>query len=279
MTRPNHLSLVPETEPGDGSEQDRAARELFARLVPLIDPPEGDLLDEELVAALAEGRLLPAEEARVVAFIRSSPAARVELRDLYPEAYQRLIEPPAAPARPPRRWPRRVFLGVLATAAAAAAAVFLVPVGPPDGATLDLQVVRARRSAPPAGEGERLLPGDRAQLLVRLGRPSAFDALRGARPWGALYRVDDDGRAALVCTSEAGGCRVSDDTMAWLHTGATGARFVFVAGSRPLDAPEAIADAVNDAGGGWDRLLAVLVDRAGAGWTLHPSPHLAAVPQ
>ncbi len=222
---------------------------LLQRWVPLFDTPAGDLPDPELVAALGEGLLTPAEEAGALAAIRRSPAARVELRDLYPEVFARHFghEIPKAEAAaegakvlafPARR--RVAVISGLALAAAAAVALFAVPPGPPESS--DLTMLRGVRAGDTVRGGEAeaisIAPGEKIDLLMKLGTPGTLDAIRGAQPWGALFAVDAAGRARLVCTHDDAQCKASDKTMAYLFTAPRDAGttwFFFVAAAKPVD--------------------------------------------
>ena len=54
-------------------------------------------LDDETLAALAEGRLTEGEAAAVVALLREDGPARAAFRDLFPEAYRALLEMEVTP--------------------------------------------------------------------------------------------------------------------------------------------------------------------------------------
>lgn len=210
-------------------------------LVTRLDPPPGPLPDPESLVALVEGRLLPDERARVLEAVRESPAARAELRALFPDAWRELLgaEPEGAVVIP-GPWRRAApWLAGVVTAAAAALALSLRPPGPPADSALtvlpDPGVAERTRGA--EAEAIYAAPGERIDVLMRLGRPSGLDALTRAEPWGALFLVDRRGRARLVCTSADARCRASADTMAWLFTaprepGPT--RFFFLVANRPV---------------------------------------------
>lgn len=254
-------------------DRDARVHQLLERLVPLLEPPAGELPDAERVAALAEGRLPQREASELIEEIRKSPAARVELRALYPERYLMLLgDAPVAstgrvlafPQAAVRRW---VAVGV--ALAAAAALVFLVPSAPPSDAGAVLQprseAVRSRGSAE---------PGDRFHLLMHLGRPGLFDRLRGHEPWGALIQADESG-VRLVCTSAEARCRTGADTMAWSFTapirrGVTA--FVFVAAGQAPSRDEVSAlVATAQKSLARPRDLASVVEKAAPGrWRVHP---------
>ncbi len=269
-----------ETEPKREYALDRA----IAHLVPLAEAPSGNLLPPEELVALVERRLLPEEVTGVVERLTDSPAARVELRLLFPERFTELLDD-ARPDTSQRadakvlRFPLRPALaGAASFAAAAAITLFMWPYAPPTDAGFEMTtagtVVRSRADA----RGAKLVarPGQRIQLLMRLGEPTAFDRFRGAQSWGALYRVDHRGEASLVCTSQAG-CQRGAGTLGYLfHVPEQGGRlnrFVFVSGSESVDPAQARAPAAaaNERGGGWPALRDEL-ERAAArrGWRLHP---------
>jgi hypothetical protein len=226
---------------------------LLQRWLPLFDAPAGELPDPELVAALGEGLLTPAEEAEAVAAIRHSPAARIELRDVYPEVFARHFghEIPRAEsaseggakvlAFPARR--RVAAISTLAVAAAAAIALFAIPPSPPESS--DLTMLRGVRSGDTVRGGEAeaiaIAPGEKIDLLMKLGTPGTLDSIRGARPWGALFAVDASGRARLVCTHDDAQCKASDKTMAYLFTAPRDAGttwFFFVAAPNAVEAAD-----------------------------------------
>ncbi|MEZ4467080.1 MAG: hypothetical protein R3F43_22185 [bacterium] len=212
-----------------------AVHDLFERLLPALDPPAGPLPDAEGVAALIEGRLGPAEQARLLDAIRQSPAARVELRALAPERYRSLLGEEVTTTAPGKvlTFPgRRIALAVAGAALAAAAALVLLPAAPPEGAGVAVSAQSAIRSH---GVAE---PGDSFHLMMRLGTPGLLARLRGAEAWGALIQTDAQG-TRLVCTSADARCRASADTLAWrfvapLKPGVTG--FAFVSASTVPDA-------------------------------------------
>ncbi|MCB9538272.1 MAG: hypothetical protein H6704_18615 [Myxococcales bacterium] len=272
---------------------------VFARLYAAVDVPAPSELDAETLVAFAEGRQSPSEREATRAHIRASVAARRELQALYPEIFDRLLETPARanappgegakvlPFRRPRVW---AAAGALLTAAAALV-VFVQAPDPPAGSRFEVVpategfIERGHEVTPDGavagtrGAVNEVAPGQRLQLLIRLGQPSRFDqAVRGARAAGALFMVEPDGRARLVCT-DAGGCPSSADTLAWLYVapstpGAT-AHFAFVSASRPIEVQraQALVDAVNAAGGGWDALRARLQAEAeGADWNVLEQP-------
>ncbi len=243
---------------------------LLERLVPALEPPSGDLPDAERVAALAEGRLSPRQAHDLIEEIRRSPAARVELRALYPERFAVLLGEvrPATSARvlafPVRRW---VAAG--AALAAAAAVVVLLPASLPSGSGAELQ---ARSEA--VRSGGTAEPGDRFYLMMRLGQPGLFDRLRGHSPWGALFLADGLG-VRLVCTSADAHCRSGGDTLAWSFTapvraGVTGFAFV-AAGQAPEPAAlSAVLAEVSAEAPGPRELPAALERRAGTlRWRVH----------
>lgn len=271
MTEPNAL-------------REHALDELMARVVPLAEAPSGEPLPAEQLVALVERRLLPEEEAEALARLQNSPAARVELRALFPNRYTELL----GDARPSTatgggnnvlRFPLRPALAGAATFAAAAAITLLMwPYAPPTDTGFEIasagSVVRSAHDQ--AADRVVARPGQRVSLLMRLGEPGAFDRLRGATAWGALYRVDHRGEASLVCTSERG-CQRGAGTLGHLfhapeQDGRTN-RFVFVSGSKVVDPADAraIAEAANARGGGWPALRDALEHAATErGWRLHP---------
>lgn len=217
---------------------EHAAHRALEHLVPAFDPPEGELPDAEELVAFAEGRLAQQDRARVRETIETSPAARVELRALYPQTYERLFD--AAPVTVgakviPFRRP-----AVWAAVAAAAAALFLFvlrPVGPPQNAAGGFSLVDDTRER--SGGEEYLVPsGTGVDLSVNLGQTGALDRLRGGEPWGALIRIDGDA-AQVLCTSADARCRSSASTMA-LRQVVSGSlneriRFVAIVANRPAD--------------------------------------------
>ncbi len=252
---------------------------LLVHAVPLVEPPPGELLDPDTMAALGERRLLPGEEVAALDRVRRSPAARVELRQLYPETWAELLgDELPRPQAPVLGFPvRRALAGAATFAAAAAALFFALPTRPPEGAGAQLAPIVTTRGGDDAAERVTVLPGQRVQILMRLGEPSALDRLRGHSPWGALYEVDGGGRVNLVCTSEAGCLHGSPGALAWLHVAPADpgrvTRFMFVSGARavPEASARAVADEANAAGGGWGA-LATAVDHAAErhGWRAHP---------
>lgn len=274
---------------------------VFARLYAAVDVPAPSDIDAETLIAFAEKRQSPAEHEATRARIRASVGARRELQALYPELFDALLEttpaqanaPPAPggnvlPFRRPAAW---AAAGALVAAAAAALVVFVPQPAPPAGSRFEVVpategfIERGHEVTPDGvvagtrGAINEVAPGQRLQLLIRLGTPSRFDqALRGARAAGALFMVEPDGRARLVCT-DAGGCPSSADTLAWLYVapstpGAT-AHFAFVSSSTPIEVEraQALVDAVNAAGGGWDALRSRLQAEAeAADWNVLEQP-------
>lgn len=263
-------------------DMDHALDEVMTRVVPLAEAPSGERLPAETLAALGERRLLPEEEAETIERVKDSPAARVELRTLYPDRYTELLGdamPAAASGGGAKvlRFPLRPALAGAATfAAAAAITLFVWPYAPP--AYTDFQQVPTSETRSVSDDVQTMVvqPGQTVQLLMRLGTTSAFDRWRGALAWGALYRVDHVGNVSLVCTSDAG-CQRGAGTLSHLFRAPVEPgrinRFVFVSGSERVAAAEgtALATAANSRGGGWPALRDELNVAAGAyGWRLHP---------
>ncbi len=261
---------------------DHALDEVMTRVVPLAEAPSGERLPAETLAALGERRLLPEEEAAAVERVKDSPAARVELRTLYPQRYTELLGD-AVPSVPDTggakvlRFPLRPALAGAATfAAAAAITLFVWPYAPP--AHTDFQQVPTSETRSVSDDVQTMVvqPAQTIQLLMRLGTSSTFDRWRGAVSWGALYRVAHVGNVSLVCTSEAG-CQRGAGTLSHLFRAPVEPgrinRFVFVSGSELVAAgeAEALATASNSRGGGWPALRDELNAAATAhGWRLHP---------
>ncbi|MCA9542971.1 MAG: hypothetical protein KC613_01235, partial [Myxococcales bacterium] len=141
---------------------------LLRLTLPLADPPGGELPSADEMAALGEGTLSPAEEAELLRRVDGSAAARAELRALYPARFKALFEaaeaapaggaPPSAKVlRFPTRWGPATSVAV-GRAAAAAAAVFLAPLDPPEGAQLSVGVSALERGAAP-GDVSVVAPG------------------------------------------------------------------------------------------------------------------------
>lgn len=272
---------------------------VFARLYAAVDVPAPSDIDAETLLAFAEKRQSPAEHEATRARIRASVAARRELQALYPEVFDALLETPAQANAPPdvgakvlpfRRPAVWAAAGALLTAAAALV-IFVPQPAPPVGSRFEVVpategfIERGHEVTPEGvvagtrGAVNEVAPGQRLQLLIRLGTPSRFDrALRGAHAAGALFMVEPDGRARLVCT-DAGGCPSSADTLAWLYVapstpGAT-AHFAFVSSSTPIEVEraQALVDAVNAAGGGWDALRDRLrIEAEAADWNVLEQP-------
>jgi hypothetical protein len=213
-----------------------AAHRALEHLVPAFDPPAGPLPDAEQLVALAEGRLGAADAQRLRDAIAASPAARVELRALYPQTYARLFDTQPVQIGATVIPFRRRAAWVAGLAAAAAIAFFVLrPMGPPLNASADVAPIEAQTTR---GERLLLLPGTRVQLRARLGQPGTLDRWRGATPWGALIRIDADG-ATLVCTHADAACRSSAQTMGHqaVISGAPGetVRYVFLIANQPAD--------------------------------------------
>lgn len=200
--------------------EDAAMDALLARVLPLVDPPAGALPDPDLLCALVEGRLPPSTAARLTRQIAASPAARAELRDLFPEQFEALLAPADAPpaitpARvaviEPARW--RAPLTGLATLIAAAALAFLfVPPSPPQGSGLSY----TRDDSANAVRGA-VAPGQRFAVRVRVGAVNRFDALRGHAPWAALVVTDPDGVTRVLCTTtDRQRCTAAEGTLGYL---------------------------------------------------------------
>jgi hypothetical protein len=265
---------------------DRVLQSLMVR----CEPPRGRLLDPELLVALAEGRLTAAERAGALEEIRRSPAARAECRELYPEVFREAVARPANVVAFPRRpWKRLVAAGVAVTALAAALLIALAPPGAPVGS--GLSVMRGAHAGDTVRGGDpgvvTVGPGEKIDLLMRLGAPSGLDALRAkAGPWGALFMVDEHGRARLVCTHDDAECRASDKTMAWLFTAPRTAGtvwFYFVAASRPvarddLRALTAGLDSNAPAEAAAELQHRLEADAKARGWSVHAHPPLVVGP-
>lgn len=252
---------------------EHAAHRALEHLVPTFDPPEGDLPDPEELVAFAEGRLAPGDRDRVRASIAASPAARVELRALYPQTYAQTFDAtPVEVGAKVLAFRRPMVWGVVLAAAAALFLTVLRPVGAPQNASAGLSrvddtVVRS------AGE-TYLLSGAAVDLFVDLGQAGVLDRLGGGTPWGALVRVDAD-EAKVLCTHTDARCRSSATTMAsrQIVSGSVNdrIRFVAVLANRPVDlsaiagpAAEARAriEAAAAAAGGEVRWLpTVVIDR------------------
>jgi len=232
------------TNPASGGAAERA----LTRLITFADPPVGPLYSADLVAALGEGSLLPREEVRLVADIRRSPAARNELRELYPERFEAIFEQrPSGMARV-LRFPRKrmAVAGALVAALAATLAIVLIPPAPPSGGEMSILTYhevlrRGGDSITRGGDADVLRTGERFQAHLALGRLGWLDRMRGAGLWAGLFRVDTAGHASLAATTEdpgAGMCTVSEQTMACVVR--AGERpglehLVFVTASRPPD--------------------------------------------
>ena len=214
-----------------------------------IDPEE---MDDELLAALGESRLTEVEEEQALERLRRDPLVRAAFRDLYPARFAALfghnvvalpvLEGTPAPesvvpalpggglaVMPPIRpsW-RLLGFGLLASFAVLAALV--VPPTRPGhtGAVYDPERTRG---------GERVR-GDRppVPLMVDLGEPSRWDALRGRLPWGAVIAADPDGRPyVLATTARPGHCTVTPTTLACLDRDWVSALAVVVS-TGPADA-------------------------------------------
>lgn len=191
---------------------------LLAQVIPLVEPPAGDLPDANLVGALVEGRLPPGVAHRVTRQIERSPAARAELRALFPERFAEIFEaPPAPPATVPRatgastRGWRGPLYGALTLVAAAALAFFLVPPKAPSGSALEVARDSKQNVRGPA------TPGSRFAVSMKLGEPSRLDALRGKQPFGALLVTDPSGYTRLVCTTvDRQRCTAAEGTLGYL---------------------------------------------------------------
>lgn len=238
-----------------------AAHRALEHLVPALDPPDGALPDADELVALAEGRLLASDAERVRSAIAESPAARVELRALYPQVYAEMFE--AAPIEIGAEvipFRRRIVWGVGLAAAAAALFVFLRPIGPPTNFGVDMRPVQdeLRRGAERGAERGtlRVEAGTRMQLSAQLGQATTLDQLRGGTPWGALIRIDSRG-ATVICTHSDAGCRSSAQTMAHEAVingeGGETVQFVFLIANQPAD----LTDVVGPADGAMDRLKAI----------------------
>ena len=220
--------------------QNTAIDRALGALVPLINPPEGVLPDPEQVAALGEDRLPPAEVKALVALIRQSPAARVEFRALYPQRFAALFETPEPAVGEAKVFSFRRLsgpaIGGITLAVAAAAAILLVPCQAP---------VDGRISVYPETEFSvfrgNTRPGERFRVMLRAGRISTFDRLRGGTPWAALVLQPPSGEMRVICTTEEPtNCGSADGTLSHLFVvpNVTGThRFIMLSGPRalPLD--------------------------------------------
>lgn len=238
---------------------DAASHDALMKLFPVFEPPSGDLPNAEDLAAFSEGLLLPDEEIQMRDLITNSPAARAELRHLYPRLFVAMFKPESieerdneavkAPAAaqvlpfPKRRRGLR-YAAVGGLLAAAAAAIFLfMPTAPADGASMTIAPLAKTRAAP----SEMFMPAmpqERFQLLIKLGEASIFDRLRGHAPFGLLFQLDASGRAQLVCTSDDAECRPSPTTMSYLYQAPAEQgqqRLIFVSGVGSIDRAQARA--------------------------------------
>ena len=249
------------------------AHRALQHLMPVLDPPAGALPDPEELVALAEGRLAAGDAERVRALIADSPAARVELRALFPQTHARLFETEpiqiGAQVLPFRR--RVAWTAGLALAAALAFFV-LRPMGPPAGVAAD--VTRAKGQLRNGGEQMLVMPGEAVDLTLRLGQASTLDRWRGATPWAALIRVDADG-ATIVCTHADAVCRSAANTMGHQQVISGGAgdrvQFVFLVANQPADlsgiagpsegADARIKSAADAAGGALHPVTPIVIDR------------------
>lgn len=237
-----------------------AAHRALEHLVPALDPPDGALPDAEELVALAEGRLLASDAERVRTAIADSPAARVELRALYPQVYAEMFE--AAPIEIGAEvipFRRRIVWGVGLAAAAAALFVFLRPIGPPVNFGVDMRPVQdeVRRGAERGAErGMRVEAGDRVRLSAQLGQAVTLDQLLGGTPWGALIRIDNRG-ATVICTHSDAACRSSAQTMAHEAVingeGGETVQFVFLIANQQAD----LTGVDGPADGAMERLKAI----------------------
>ena len=210
-------------------------------LMPLLDPPAGTLPDAEELVALAEGRLAARDADRVRALIADSPAARVELRALYPQTHARLFETESihigAQVLPfQSRLRQRIVWGTGIALAAALAFFVLRPMGPPAGSAADL--TRTTGQVRSGGAQMLVMPGTAVDITLKLGQTSTLDRWRGGTPWAALVRVDADG-AQIVCTHADAFCRSAADTMGsqQVISGTAGDRveFIFLVANQPAD--------------------------------------------
>lgn len=221
-------------------------------LMPILDPPAGALPDAEELVALAEGRLADRDADRVRALIADSPAARVELRALYPQTHARLFDTESITVGSSRiasskagsstdgaqiiAFRRRVTWGVGIALAAAVAFFILRPLGPPTGSAADL--TRTQGQVRSGGDQMLVMPGEAVDLTLKLGQASTLDRWRGGAPWAALIRIDADG-ARVVCTHADAFCRSAPDTMGsqQIISGAAGDRvqFTFLVANQPAD--------------------------------------------
>lgn len=224
---------------------DHAAHRALEHMVPVLDPPDGELPDAEELAAFAEGRLAERDAERLRSAIAASPAARVELRALYPQTYARLFEATPVEVGAEVIALRRPAIWVGGVAAAAALFLFVLrPLGPPEQASAHLDPVRsgnavfrgastAQRSAT-----QTLRAGRTVDLHADLGQAGLLDRLGGAAPWGALIRLDGEG-ATVICTHTDAACRSSARTMAsrQVISGSAGdvIRFGFIIANQPAD--------------------------------------------
>ncbi|MGK0360302.1 MAG: hypothetical protein ACI9U2_002615 [Bradymonadia bacterium] len=262
-------------------------------LMPMLDPPTGALPDAEDLVALAEGRLADRDANRVRALIADSPAARVELRALYPQTHARLFDTEsitvgssrtgASKARSSEAgsnrygaqiiaFRRRVTWGVGIALAAAVAFFILRPLGPPAGSAADL--TRTQGQVRSGGDQMLVMPGEAVDLTLKLGQASTLDRWRGGAPWAALIRVDADG-ARVVCTHADAFCRSAPNTMGsqQVISGAAGDRvqFTFLVANQPADlsgiagprdgAAGRIAAAAQAAGGALRPVTLIVIDR------------------
>lgn len=200
-------------------------------------------MDDELLAALGESRLTEIEEAQAVERLRHDALSRAAFRDLYPARFAALFGhnvialpglegtpppealPPVLPALPaasglavmPPIRPAWRLLGFGLLASFAILAALIVPPGRPGhtGAVYDPE--RTRGGERVRGEERMRAEKPPVPLMVDLGEPSRWDALRGRHPWGAVVAAGQDGRPfVLATTTRPGGCTVTPATLACL---------------------------------------------------------------
>jgi hypothetical protein len=205
-------------------------------------PTETDELDDEFLAALGESRLTEVEEDQALARLRSDPEARSAFRDLYPARFAALfghnvVSLPALEGTPPPEGLPPEPAGLVPSPPLVGGLGVMPPVRPAwrllgfgllaSFAVLAALVMPARRPGHTGAiydpERTRGVSNYRAAirppvpLMVDLGEPTAWDALRGRHPWGAVIAAGEDGRPfVLATTARPGNCTVTPATLACL---------------------------------------------------------------
>ncbi|MCK6571927.1 hypothetical protein L6V77_12625 [Myxococcota bacterium] len=262
--------------------------------------PETPRIDDEHLAALGEGRLLPAEEAAVIALLQQDDGARAAFRDLFPDRYAALFgcnvvdlpvasaalvpdddfaavslpEPveapfpnPLAPSRP--AW-RLLGFGLVASFAVLAALVW-----PPRAPVHSTAVLGEAALAPPplTRSVVRQTATEPAAtvrpLFVDLGRPGRWDALRQRPTWAAVVVAAPGSPPAVLATStRPGRCTVTTGTLGCLEVDTRPGAGVAVVVS--TGAADARLDALVNENPSFDDLARALDAAAGTEpWTIH----------